>query len=77
MKLELIQEAKLTMQVTMKKQSEDDLLSIRQAAELLGVNRMWLSGYLARDGIKLHRLGKSIGIRRRDLRKIEVPRKEA
>ena len=61
----------------MRKQSGDDLLSIRQAAQILGVNRTWLSGYLTRDGIKLHRVGKSLVIRRRDLTRIKLPEKDA
>jgi hypothetical protein len=66
------------MQITMMKPSNDDLLSLRQAAQELGVNRMWLSGWLANSRIRLYPLGKSKGIKRRDLPRIELPpRKEA
>lgn len=66
------------MLMTKNKQCGDDLLSLRQAAAELGINRMWLSGYVARARIRVYPLGKSKGIKRRDLAKIEVPsRKEA
>src|SRR4051812_48135701 len=44
--------------------SQDDLLSIRQAAKVLGVNRYWLSAFLEGRGIKFVALGSSLGIRR-------------
>lgn len=53
----------------------DQLLSVTKAAELLGVNRMWLSGYLARAGL-LRRVGTCLSVRRRDLDHVELPRKK-
>lgn len=54
----------------------NDLLSLRQAAEILGVNRMWLSGYLLRDG-SLHHTRNGLYVRRRNLARVPVQQKEA
>jgi hypothetical protein len=53
-----------------------EYLSIRQAAEELGVNRTWLSGHLAALKVPLMPIGKSLGVRRKDLKRVIVPVKE-
>lgn len=57
---------------TTEKAKAESLLSLRQAAKVLGVNRYWLSGYVVGLGIDLVSLGPSIGIRRSDLEKIKL-----
>lgn len=53
----------------------DQPLSVTKAAELLGVNRMWLSGYLTRAGL-LRRIGTCLSVRRRDLDHVVLPHKK-
>lgn len=54
----------------------DEILSMRQAAQILGVNRMWLSGYLASTGLLQHTRN-GLYVRRRDLALVPVLKKEA
>jgi hypothetical protein len=44
--------------------TREDLLSIRQAAKVIGVNRYWLSAFLEGRGVKFITLGPSLGIPR-------------
>jgi hypothetical protein len=50
----------------------DCLVSIRQAAGILKVNRNWLSAYAKGMGIEFISLGPSLGIWRSDVEKIRL-----
>lgn len=51
--------------------TKSEYISIRKAAEEIGVNRMWLHGHLVGLGIPLIRAGNSIAISRAALRQIK------
>ncbi len=56
--------------------NQHEYLSLRKAAEELGVNRAWLAGHLSALKL-LTPIGSSLAVRRRDLKRVKVPVKGA
>lgn len=47
-----------------------ELLSVRRASEMLGVNRMYLRGYVEGIGVRLVECGQSLLMTRRDFERV-------
>ena len=56
--------------------NQHEYLSLRKAAQELRVNRAWLAGHLSALGL-LTPIGKSLAVRRKDLKRIKPPIKGA
>ena len=54
-------------------ETKAEYLSLREAARELGVNRTWLAGHLAALSIPLMPVGKSLAVRREDLKRVKRP----
>ena len=59
-------------QLIANEQGHDSLMSIRQAAKVLGVNRVWLSAYLEGRKVRLVQIGPSLCIQRSEVEKIRL-----
>lgn len=57
-------------------ETSNEYLSLTEAAKSLGVNRTWLKGHLAALQIALVPVGKTLVIRREDLKRVKGTPKE-